>query len=49
MRDIELHGSANPWSAWQAMRAVAGTHVVQFVVTLLLSLALLLARSFDNG
>lgn len=36
-------------SPWHAARAIAGTTVFQFVVTLLLALALLMASPFANG
>ena len=49
MRDIEAHGSVPHRGTWQAIRAIAGTTVFQFVVTLLLAFALLLAGPFTNG
>jgi hypothetical protein len=49
MRDIEASGPMPHRGAWHAARAIAGTTVLQFVVTLLLALALLLASPFANG
>jgi len=49
MRDNEAHGSVPHRGPWHAARAIAGTTVFQFVVTLLLALALLLASPFANG
>jgi len=49
MRDIEAHGPITDRGAWHAIRAIAGTTAFQFVVTLLLALALLVAGPFANG
>lgn len=43
MRNIEAHGPMPQPGPWKAIRAIAGTTVFQFVVTLLLALALLMA------
>lgn len=43
MRGDEVYRSFPPRGTWQAIRAIAGTTVFQFVVTLLLALALLMA------
>jgi len=49
MRGNEVHGSSPHRGIWQAIRAIASTTVFQFVVTLLLALALLLASPLANG
>jgi hypothetical protein len=49
MRDVEVHGPMAHRGPWQAIRAIAGTTVFKFVVTLLLALALLFASPLANG
>ena len=49
MRDFEAHGPMPHRGTWQAIRAIASTTVFQFVLTLLLALALLLASPFATG
>jgi len=49
MRGNDIHGSTPTLKAWVAIRAIAGTTVFQFVVTLLLALALLMASPLATG